>query len=165
MSSKPILSRVASTTAPSATVLVRLLVAGVFVSEGVQKFLYPAARGAGRFASIGIPWPEQTGPFVGVVEIGCGALVLAGLLTRLAAVPLIIDMVVAIVTTKVPILLGHSFWGLNLRELSSYGFWSMAHESRTDFAMLCGALFLLVVGAGRLSLDALIVGGRGRGGR
>lgn len=139
--------------APRATVLIRLMVGGVFLSEGIQKFLEPASLGAGRFAKIGIPWPDVGGPFVGVVEIVAGALLVAGLATRFAAVPLIIDMGVAIVSTKLPILLGHGFWGFNLRELSSYGFWSMAHEARTDFAMLLGSIFLLIVGAGPWSLD------------
>jgi uncharacterized membrane protein YphA (DoxX/SURF4 family) len=142
--------------------LVRLAVGGIFLSEGLQKFIYPAARGVGRFAAIGIPWPDITGPFVGVVEIVCGALVLAGLLTRIAAVPLIVDMLVAILTTKVPILLGHAYWGLSLRELSGYGFWSAAHESRTDLAMLLGSVFLLLVGAGSISVDARLLGDRGR---
>jgi uncharacterized membrane protein YphA (DoxX/SURF4 family) len=85
--------------------------------------------------------PEFTAPFVGVAEIVCGALLLLGLLTRLAAIPLIIDMIVAIATTKIPILVDR-------------GFWAMAHESRTDFAMLLGSIFLLLAGAGSLSLDA-----------
>jgi len=83
-------------------------------------------------------------------------LLLAGLATRLAAVPLIINMVVAIVSTKIPILLGYGFWGFSLRQLSSYGFWSMAHEARTDFAMLLGSIFLLIAGAGPWSLDGEI---------
>ena len=103
-----------------------------------------------------MPAAEFLGPFVGATEILCGALVLVGLLTRLASVPLIATMLVAIVTTKVPILLGSGFWGLQLRELSSYGFWSMAHEARTDFAMLLGSTFLLIVGAGPLALDAAL---------
>src|SRR5439155_26921840 len=95
------------------------------------------------------------GPFVGCVEIVCGALLLIGLLTRLAAIPLIIDISVAIISTKVPILLGHGFWGFSLPKLANYGFWSMAHEARTDFCRLLGSLFLLVVGAGtKWSLDA-----------
>ena len=93
-------------------------------------------------------------PFVGVVEIICGVLILLGLLTRLAAIPLIIDMLVAILSTKIPILLGHGFWGFGLRNLPYYGFWGFAHEARTDFAMLLGSLFLLIVGAGAWSLDA-----------
>lgn len=144
------------TNAPKATILIRIMVGCVFLSEGIQKFLEPAARGAGRFAKIGIPWPEVSGPFVGGIEIVCGILLLVGLATRFAAIPLITTMVVALLSTKIPILLGHGFWGFNLRELSTYGFWSMAHEARTDFAMLLGSIFLLIVGAGPWSLDAEI---------
>jgi uncharacterized membrane protein YphA (DoxX/SURF4 family) len=93
------------------------------------------------------------GPLVGVIEIVCGALVLVGLFTRLAAIPLIGVMIVAIVSTKIPILLGEGFWGFEVRKLSEYGFWSMAHEARTDFAMLLGSAFLLLVGAGPRSID------------
>lgn len=145
-----------ATTAPGATILIRLMVGGVFLSEGIQKFLYPAALGVGRFAKIGIPCPEIMGPFVGLVEIVFGGLLVLGLLTRLAAVPLLINISVAIFTTKLPILLGHGFWGFSLHELSRYGFWSMMHESRTDFCMWLGLVFLLIVGAGNLSLDAII---------
>jgi len=130
----------ASAPAPAATLLVRLLVGGVFVSEGIQKFLYPDALGVGRFTKIGIPAPAVLAPFVGVVEIVCGLLLIVGLLTRLAAIPLIIDMVVAIATTKVPL-------------LAKSGFWAMVHEARTDYAMLLGSVFLLLVGAGSLSID------------
>jgi len=140
--------------APAATILIRLMVGGVFLSEGIQKFLFPDAVGVGRFIKIGISAPEIMAPFVGVVEIGCGALLLLGLLTRLASIPLIINMAVAIVSTKIPILLGYGFWGFSLRKLDHYGFWAMAHESRTDFSMLLGAIFLLIVGAGPWSLDA-----------
>jgi putative oxidoreductase len=129
--------------APAATVLVRLLVGGVFLSEGIQKFLYPDALGVGRFVKIGIPAPSVMAPFVGVVEIVSGVLLIAGLLTRAATIPLIVDMVVAITTTKLPI-------------LRKSGFWAMAHEARTDYSMLLGCAFLLLVGAGRLSLDARI---------
>jgi uncharacterized membrane protein YphA (DoxX/SURF4 family) len=140
--------------APRATILIRVLVGAVFLSEGIQKYLYPDAVGAGRFAKIGIPSPELMGPLVGAVEIVCGALVLIGLVTRLAAIPLIGVMVVAIVSTKIPILLGEGFWGFELRKLSQYGFWSMAHEARTDFAMLLGSTFLVLVGAGPWAIDA-----------
>lgn len=150
------LDRLLTSSAPTSTILVRLMVGGVFLSEGIQKLLDPASRGAGRFERIGLPAAELLGPFVGATEVLGGALVLLGLLTRLASLPLIATMLVAIVTTKVPILLGSGFWGLQLREHSSYGFWSMAHETRTDFAMLLGAIFLLIVGAGPLALDAAI---------
>lgn len=127
--------------APAATLLIRVMVGAVFLSEGIQKFLFPGELGIGRFTKIGIPAPEVLAPFVGVVEIVGGTLLLLGLFTRLATVPLIIDMLVAIASTKVPILLQR-------------GFWHMAHESRTDFSMLLGSLFLLLVGAGPRSLDA-----------
>jgi putative oxidoreductase len=130
-----------TTRAPASVVLIRLVVGAVFLAEGIQKFLFPAALGAGRFSKIGIPAPEIMAPFDGVFEIGCGLLLLAGLLTRLAAIPMIINMLVAIATTKLPILL-------------KSGFWAMAHEARTDYAMLLGCLFLLIVGAGPWSCDA-----------
>lgn len=127
--------------ASAAIILVRLMVGGVFLSEGIQKFLFPDELGVGRFLNIGIPAPHVLAPFVGVVEIACGTLVLLGLLTRLAAFPLIIDMLVAIITTKIPILLQD-------------GFWKMVHETRTDYAMLLGSLLLLFVGAGPWACDA-----------
>jgi putative oxidoreductase len=143
-----------ATDAPRSVLLIRIVVGGVFLSEGIQKFLYPGENGAGRFARIGIPSPEVMGPFVGVVEIVFGALILIGLLTRLAAIPLIADMLVALLSTKIPILLGHGFWGFSLRTLPYYGFWGMLHEARTDLAMLLGSIFLLIAGAGLWSIDA-----------
>jgi uncharacterized membrane protein YphA (DoxX/SURF4 family) len=93
------------------TILIRLLVGlVVFFPEGIQKLAFPEILGADRFANIGIPYPELMGPFVGVVETVCGALIIIGFLTRLAAIPLLIIMIVAIVSTKIPILLGHDFW-------------------------------------------------------
>ena len=130
-----------STSAPAATILVRLAVGCVFLSEGIQKFLYPAELGVGRFVKIGLPYPHLLAPFTGTFEVVCGALIILGLLTRFATIPLIIVISTAIVTTKFPM-------------LAASGFWSMAHEARVDFAMLLGALFLLIVGAGRLSVDA-----------
>ena len=141
--------------APAAMILVRLLVGGVFLSEGIQKFLSPAALGAGRFARIGIPWPAFTGPFVGAVETGAGLLLLAGLLTRPAAVVLAVNISVAILSTKLPILLGHGFWGFADPARGLAGFWATAHETRTDWSMLLGSLCLLWTGAGPWSLDAL----------
>ncbi len=142
------------TTPSSAIILIRLAVGAVFLSEGIQKFLFPADVGVGRFIRIGIPAPEIMGPLVGVTEIVCGALILMGLFTRLAALPIIGIMLVAILTTKIPILLGQDLGPFQVRTLQRYGFWSMAHESRTDFAMLMGSLFLAWVGGGRWSLDA-----------
>jgi putative oxidoreductase len=142
--------------APHAVILVRLLVGGVFLAEGIQKFLFPEELGVGRFAKIGIPWPEVSAPFVGVAETVCGALVIAGLLTRVAAAVLLIDISVAILSTKIPILLGHGFGPFSLPKLPRYGFWSMLHEARVVFSMWLGSLFLIIVGAGKLSLDALL---------
>jgi uncharacterized membrane protein YphA (DoxX/SURF4 family) len=136
------------------TLLLRIAAGTIFVLEGVQKFLYPAELGSGRFSKIGIPAPEVMGPFVGVVEIVCGMLVLVGLATRLAAIPLVFDMCVALLSTKLPILLGQSFWGFELRAMKRYGFLSMAHEARTDWAMLLTCVFLVLVGAGSWSADA-----------
>jgi uncharacterized membrane protein YphA (DoxX/SURF4 family) len=121
--------------------LVRLIVGAVFLSEGIQKFLFPDQLGVGRFVKIGLPAPQILAPFVGSVEIACGTLVLFGLWTRLAAVPLLCVMTVALATTKYPILV-------------EQGFWAAAHEARTDWSMLLGALFLLIVGPGPWSLDA-----------
>jgi len=152
--------RLLSTNAPAATLLVRLLVGSVFLSEGIQKFLYPAELAAGRFAKIGVPNPESMGPFVGGCEVVCGALLIIGLLTRLAAIVLLIHISVAILSTKIPLLLGHGFWGFSLPKVPDYGFWSMMHEARTDFSMWLGLLFLLIVGAGKKwSLDAAIAPG------
>jgi putative oxidoreductase len=129
--------------APRATILIRLLVGAVFLSEGIQKFLFPATLGVGRFIKIGIPAPQFFAPFVGVVEMVCGTLLIIGLVTRLATIPLIIDISVAIITTKIPM-------------LSKAGFWSTAHEARTDYCMLLGLVFLLLVGSGAFSIDRRI---------
>ncbi len=126
------------------TLLIRIMVGVVFLSEGIQKFLYPSERGAGRFEEIGIPFPEISGAFVGTFEILCGAFILLGLLTRFAAVPTLIIMIVAISTTKIPILLDE-------------GFWKMMHEVRNDWCMLLGSVFLLVKGGGYASLDADLI--------
>ncbi len=128
--------------APGAIILVRILVGAVFLSEGIQKFLFPAALGVGRFVKIGIPAPHFTAPFVGAVEIVCGACLILGLLTRMATIPLLIDISVAIATTKFPM-------------LRHQGFWPAAHEARTDFCMFLGLFFLLLVGAGPLSLERI----------
>lgn len=136
-----------------AILLVRLAVGAVFLSEGIQKFLYPQDLGVGRFTRMGFASPDVIAPFVGTVEIVCALLVLVGLLTRVAAIPLIGIMVTALVTTKLPILLGRDLGPFRVRTLDEYGFWAMAHESRTDWAMLLCGIFLAVLGPGRWSLD------------
>jgi putative oxidoreductase len=112
--------------------LIRILVGWVFLSEGIQKFLFPAALGAGRFAEIGIHWPQFSASFVGVVEIACGTFLLLGLFTSLASVLLLIDIAVAIATTKLPMLL-------------KQGLWATLHEARTDFSMLFGPIAILML--------------------
>jgi uncharacterized membrane protein YphA (DoxX/SURF4 family) len=126
------------------TVIIRLMVGAVFLSEGIQKLILPVLRGAGRFEKIGLPSPEFMGGFVGMFEIVCGTLILIGLITRLASIPTLIIMLVAIATTKSEVYMND-------------GFWQMMHGSRTDWAMLLGSLFLIIKGSGKFSLDCLIV--------
>lgn len=142
------LSRILSTRAPAAVLVPRLLIAGVFIPEGVKKYLFAEQWGAGRFAKIGIPSPEFMAHFVGFFEASCGLLILLGLATRLACLPLLTIMSVAIATTKIPLL-----WQATVVS-NRIGFWSMQAESRTDFSQFMTLMFLLIVGAGRLSLDS-----------
>ena len=135
--------RIIRTDNASSTILIRLMVGAVFLSEGIQKFLFADKLGAGRFAKIGLPNPEFLGSFVGSFEIICGTLVLIGLFTRVAAIPLLIIMLVAIATTKAQL-------------LTENGFWSMLHDSRTDWSMLLGSIFLIVKGGGKWSLDKIL---------
>jgi putative oxidoreductase len=127
--------------AKKAILLIRILVGWVFLSEGIQKFLFPEVLGVGRFTKIGIPLPKLTAPFVGVTEIICGTLLLVGLFTRLACVPLLIDICVALYSTKIVTFMNNGVWGT-------------LHEARTDMSMLLGLIFLLIVGGGTLALDA-----------
>lgn len=138
------LRKIVATNAPTSVLLIRLMVGLVFLSEGIQKFLFPDVAGVGRFTKIGLPEPEFLAYFVAVFEITCGSLIALGLLTRLAVIPTITIMFVAIATTKASILM-------------SDGFWKVAHEARTDWSMLLGSLFLLIVGAGRCSLDGWLM--------
>ncbi|MGM0507283.1 MAG: DoxX family protein, partial [Bacteroidota bacterium] len=120
------------------TILIRLMVGAVFLSEGIQKLFFVVQRGVGRFEAMGFPNPEFYGPFVGILEMLAGFCILLGLYTRINAGLTFIIMSVAIIVTKLPILFGASFGPFVLRELSTYGFWSMAHEMRTDWAMWLG---------------------------
>lgn len=134
--------RVMGTTAPAAVVLIRIVVGGIFLSEGIQKFLFPAKLGPGRFAAqTPLPAPEVWAYLDGAFEIGCGILIIIGLLTRLATLPMIVNMIGAEVFTKVPVLLHH-------------GFWQYASDARAELGQLFGLVFLLIVGAGTWSLDA-----------
>ena len=137
--------------APAATILIRLAVGGVFFTSGLIKLLY-ANQGAGRFAKLGIPAPELMANFVGVVEITAGVLVAVGLATRLAAIPLFIDMLVAIGTSKLPLLFGAG--PEPVAAAPKIGLWAFAYQSRLDSTMLLSCLFLFAVGAGAWSLDS-----------
>ena len=125
----------------STIILIRVMVGAVFLSEGIQKFLFPAMRGTGRFIKIGLPIPEILSYVVGSFEMICGLFLLIGYITSIAAVPLIIIILVAIISTKIPILIQD-------------GFWQMAHEARTDFSMLLGGLFIFLNGGGKYSFDS-----------
>jgi putative oxidoreductase len=147
--------RLLATSAPAATLLLRIAIAFVFVGEGIRKFIDPDTLGAGRFVKIGIPAPHVLGPFVGGIELVGGVLIALGLVTRLAALALVADMIVAIVATKIPILIGHGFAGF-ADPGAHTGFWAMAHEARTDVTMLLGCAFLVLAGAGPWSIDASV---------
>jgi len=127
-------------------VFIRAMVGAVFLSEGLQKFLFAAQLGTGRFAKLGLPHPWLLGPFVGAAEIICGIAILFGVWLRLAVLPLLVVISVAIATTKWPM-------------LRTQGFWAAAHDGRADYCMLMGLLFLLVKGAGSCSADRRRGGG------
>lgn len=127
-------------TSSTPTLIARLIVGLIFLSEGLQKIITPETVGAGRFSKIGFAEPAFWATFTSIFEISCGTLLLFGLFTRLAAIPLMIVMCVAFIKTKFPILIDK-------------GFWAFAHEYRTDFAMTLLLLFLLYFGGGNFSLD------------
>ena len=124
-------------------ILVRLIVGLIFLTEGIEKYLFPELMGTGRFFKIGFSDPSFWAYFTGTFEIVCGTLIVIGLLARLACIPPLIIMVVAFVVTKLPILVGK-------------GFWQFAHEYRTDFAMTLLLIYLFIIGAGKWSVDAMI---------
>ena len=132
-----------------AILLIRVLVGWMFLAEGVQKFLFPDTLGVGRFVKIGILWPQIMAPFVGTVEIVFGSLALIGLVTRFACLPLLIDISVALYSTKIV-------------ALAKNGFWATLHEARTDVSSLLGLVFLPFVGGGAWSVDAYFAERRSR---
>src|SRR6185437_2696967 len=134
------LNKLLASSAPSATVIIRLMVGLVFLSEGLQKFLFVHELGVGRLTKMGVPAPEVMAPFVGCCEILCGTLLCIGLLTRLATLPLFGVMIGAFIFSRIP-------------EFAKVGFWAGLHGGRTDYSMWMGLLFLLIVGAGPVSLD------------
>ena len=141
-------------TAPTATVVLRLMAGSVFLWEGLLKFVF-ANQGVGRFTKLGFPAPELTAHLVGTLEIVGGLLLIAGLLTRVIAVPFIIEMIVAMLSTKISMYFGTS--PLPLPPVPpQIGLWAVLHEIRSEYAQLMVVMFLLSAGPGRWSLDALL---------
>ncbi|MDQ6761671.1 MAG: DoxX family protein [Bacteroidota bacterium] len=141
-------------TGQSTILLIRLMAGGVFFMEGILKFVY-VNQGVGRFTKLGFPSPVMTAHFVGAAEIIGGLLLLFGLFTRVAAFYFIIQMIVAIISTKPDLFMGTSPLPLPPAPPQT-GFWAVEHEIRSDYAQLLTCLFLLIEGAGRRSLDFLI---------
>jgi len=134
--------------------LLRLMAGGVFFWEGLLKFVY-VNQGVGRFTKIGIPFPHQTATFIACLEIAGGLLFISGFLTRLIAIPFVVEMIVAILTTKISLYLGHS--PLPLPPVPpQVGFWAVLHEIRSDYAQIMTSAFLLWNGPGKWSLDAVL---------
>jgi len=144
---------------PASTLLLRLMAGGVFLWEGILKFVY-VNQGVGRFTKLGLPFPHLTANFVGYLEIVGGLLLLSGLMTRLIAIPFIIEMIVAILSTKISLYLGTSPLPLPPSP-PQFGMWAVLHEIRSEYAQLLTTAFLLVNGPGRWSLDALLQKKRG----
>lgn len=137
---------------PRATLLLRLMAGSVFFWEGLLKLVY-TNQGVGRFTKLGIPFPSLTAHFIAGLEIGGGLLLLAGLMTRAIAVPFIVEMVVAILSTKISLFLGTSPLPLPPAP-PIMGLWAVLHEVRSDWAQILTTTFLFAAGPGSLSLDA-----------
>jgi uncharacterized membrane protein YphA (DoxX/SURF4 family) len=140
---KGLSSSIFNTENNNSAILIRLTVGLIFLTEGIQKYLFPELLGTGRFTTIGFSNPAFWAYFTGTFEIICGILIILGLITRVASIPLIIVMITAFISTKIPILV-HK------------GFWPWAHEYRTDFAMTLLLIYLLIYGSGRWSVDSKI---------
>src|SRR5580765_1805471 len=142
------------TDGPKSILILRLMAGGVFFWEGLLKFVY-ANQGVGRFTKLGMPFPHFTATFVGGLEIGGGLLWLAGLTTRLIAIPFVAEMIVAILSTKISMYLGTSPLPLP-PALPQVGFWAALHEVRSEYAQMLTALFLMLNGPGAWSRDAVL---------
>jgi putative oxidoreductase len=142
------------TDGPASVLFLRLMAGGVFLWEGVMKFVF-VSQGVGRFTKLGIPFPHFTADFVGYLEIVGGLLLLSGLMTRLIAIPFIIEMIVAILSTKISMYLGTSPLPLPPSP-PQFGMWAVLHEVRSEYAQLLTTAFLLLNGPGKWSLDALL---------
>lgn len=132
--------RILATEESGSVLFIRLMVGGIFLSEGIQKFVFPALLGAGHFHAIGFPMPYFSAYLDALVEIVCSVLVLTGLFTRFAVIPLLIITMFSVVALQTPVLFNQ-------------GLWVMLHAARTDWCMLLGTCYLLLKGGGRWSLD------------
>jgi putative oxidoreductase len=141
-------------TGQSTILIIRLMAGSVFFWEGILKFVY-VNQGVGRFTKLGFPFPETTAHFVGVCEIIGGLLILFGLFTRIVAFYFIVQMIVAVLSTKISLYLGTSPLPLPPAP-PTVGIWAVLHEIRSDYAQILTCLFLLIEGAGRRSLDFMI---------
>jgi uncharacterized membrane protein YphA (DoxX/SURF4 family) len=139
---------------PDSTVLLRVMAGGVFFWEGILKFVY-VNQGVGRFTKLGMPFPIFTADFVGGLEIVGGLLIMAGLLTRWIAIPFVIEMIVAMLSTKISLYLGTSPLPLPPAP-PKIGIWAVLHEIRSEYAQMFVVLYLLINGPGKWSLDALL---------
>jgi len=125
-------------------ILIRVIVGLVFLTEGILKFLHPGELGSGRFAHIGLPLPYITAPLVGALEIAAGAAVILNLYAGDAAILLLLVIITALITTKIPILLGRHLGPFAPPKLEHYGLLSFLHEARTDLSMLFGLVAILL---------------------
>jgi uncharacterized membrane protein YphA (DoxX/SURF4 family) len=148
-----------STSGPKSTLAIRLMAGGVFLSEGLLKFVY-VNQGVGRFTKLGMPMPAVLAPAIALLEIGGGLLLITGLGTRLISVPFILEMVVAVLSTKIGLYFGTSPLP-KPPALPVVGWWAVLHESRSDYAQLMSCIFLLASGPGAWSLDAVLQRRRG----
>src|SRR5262252_8692873 len=139
---------------PRSVILLRLMAGGVFFWEGVLKFVY-VNQGVGRFTKLGMPFPVFTADFVGCLEIVGGMLLMWGFLTRVIAIPFVIEMIVAMLSTKISLYLGTSPLPLPSAP-PKIGVWAVLHEIRSDYAQIMVSLFLLINGPGKWSIDALL---------
>ena len=144
--------------APRSTVLIRVMAGAVFFWEGILKFVY-TNQGVGRFTKLGIPFPGPTAHFVAILEIVGGVLLIAGFLTRVIAVPFVIEMIVAILSTKISLFLGTSPLPLPPAP-PQVGAWAVLHEIRSEYAQVMSVLFLMIAGPGPGSVDGILARAR-----
>src|ERR1700685_4136573 len=138
----------------STILIIRLMAVTVFFWEGILKFVY-VNQGVGRFTKLGFPFPEVTAHIIATGEIIGGLLLLFGLFTRYVSFYFILQMIVAVLSTKITLYLGTS--PLPMPAVApKVGIWAVEHETRSDYAQIMACLFLLIEGAGWVSLDFII---------